>query len=242
MGGETNDGGTGNDKVTPAPRSAPASDISSTMPRATRDEITGDFKGLGHDQRMRAEGTSLDIYDAASRGGALLPNPAAMDLDTPQGNSGTDVTYYCGGLTGCSAPTWATGSAPFADTFHLNTIYLARSDQAIFMTGVTGSSLSIPGSPGDYQNELYVLPPDGSCANALCANVVQLPSAYSPDGVNYRAIAVSSIAVGNVQGTPCWPSGSPTAVCCSMTRPTRGLLGSWGSGAGWARAPARRRR
>jgi hypothetical protein len=173
------------------------------MPRATRDEITGDFRGLGYQQRMRAENTSLDIYDAASRGGGLLPSPAAMDLRVPQGNSSTYVTYYCGGLIGCSAPTWATGGVGFADVYHLNTIYLATNGQNIFMSGVTGSSLTIPNSQGDYQNTLYVLPPDGSCGSSSCAQaVVQLPTAYSPDGVNYRAIAVSSLAAGYVQGQP----------------------------------------
>ena len=58
-------------------------DSSSGMPVVQRDEITGDFRGLGYDQRMRVENTSLNIYDAASRGGALLPNPATTDLSVP---------------------------------------------------------------------------------------------------------------------------------------------------------------
>ena len=48
-----------------------------------RDEITGDFLGRGYDQRMRAENTSLNIYDSASRGGALLQS-TPMDLAPPR--------------------------------------------------------------------------------------------------------------------------------------------------------------
>ncbi len=205
--GEVNDGGTGHDTVTPSTGvgdgdpSAP-SDISSSMPRAWRDEITGDFLGKGYSQRMRAEGTSLDIYDAASRGGALLPSPAAMDLGPGQGNTGVYVNYYCGGLTPCSAPTWATPQA-FADTFHLNTVNLAQNASNIFMTGVTGSSLSTSQSNGDYANMLYVLPPNGSCGSASCATgSVQLPSQINVDGFNLRAIETSSLAAGYAGGTP----------------------------------------
>ena len=82
--GEVNDGGPGNDKVTPAPGSSAPVDISSSMPQAARDEITGDFLGRGYSQRMRVEGTNLNIYDAASRGGGLLSNPAAVDLQLPR--------------------------------------------------------------------------------------------------------------------------------------------------------------
>jgi hypothetical protein len=172
------------------------------MPRAARDEITGDFRHLGYQQRMRAENSSLDIYDAADRGGGLLSNPAAMDLSIPQSDNYQFVTFYCGGLIGCKAPTWAT-SGDYSDTFHLNTIYLAQNGQNIFMTGVTGNSLTVPNSQGNYQNELYVLPPDGSCGSASCAQaVVQLPTAYSPDGFNYRAIAASSLAAGTANGRP----------------------------------------
>jgi hypothetical protein len=172
------------------------------MPQAARDEITGDFRHLGYQQRMRAENSSLNIYDAATRGGGLLSNPAAMDLSVPQSDNDQFVTFYCGGLIGCSAPTWAT-SGDYSDTFHLNTIYLAQNSQNIFMTGITGSNLTIPNSPGDYQNTLYVLPPDGSCGSASCAQaVVQLPTAYNTDGFDYRAIAASSLAAGYVQGQP----------------------------------------
>ena len=67
--GEVNDGGSGRNEVAPAP----PVDISSSMPRTMRDEITGDFLGHGYDQRMRVETTTnLNIYDSASRGGALL--------------------------------------------------------------------------------------------------------------------------------------------------------------------------
>jgi hypothetical protein len=228
--GETNDGGTGNDNVTPAPGSPAPTDISSTMPRATHDEITGDFRGLGHDQRMRAENTSLNIYDAASRGGGLLPNPAAQDLSVPQGDSPTYVTFYCGGLTGCSAPTWATGPS-FANTFHLNTIYLASNGQNMFMSGVTGSSLTIPNSQGDYQNTVYVLPPDGSCGSSSCALAnISLPSAYNVDGFNYRAIAVSSLAAGYVQGQPMLAVGLTDGglQLYQMNGPNPQLTATWG--------------
>jgi RTX calcium-binding nonapeptide repeat (4 copies) len=206
--GEINDGGPGNDKITPGAGSSAPVDISSSMPQAARDEITGDFRNLGYQQRMRAEGTNLNIYDAATRGGGLLSNPAAQDLSIPQSDNGQFVYYYCGDdsepTQTCSVPTWAT-SGDYSDTFHLNTIYLAQNGQNIFMTGVTGSNLTVPGTgiQGDYKNELYVLPPDGSCGSASCAQaVVQLPTLYNPGGFDYRAIAASSLAAGTANGRP----------------------------------------
>ena len=52
------------------------------MPRAMRDELTGDFLGRGYDQRMRAEDSSLNIYDSASLEGELLQS-TPMDLAPP---------------------------------------------------------------------------------------------------------------------------------------------------------------
>ena len=49
--GEVNDGGSGRNETAPAP----PVDISSSMPRVMRDEVTGDFFGRGYDQRMRVE-------------------------------------------------------------------------------------------------------------------------------------------------------------------------------------------
>ncbi len=196
--GEVNDGGSGQDAVTPGPIGGAApQDISSTMPRAWRDEITGDFRGLGYEQRLRAENTSLNRYDAASRGGQLVDSSVAMDLSPGQSNSNAYVQLNGDGTVGL-APSWD-NNANFADTFHLNTIYLAKNGRNIFMTGTTGDSL-VNGNV--YQNELYVLAPDGSCGSASCARaVVQLPQVYKT-AFTIRAIMTSSLAAGFAGGTP----------------------------------------
>src|SRR5271170_3188589 len=112
---------------TPAPIGGPAAapvDISSTMPRTMRDELTGDFLGHGYDQRMRAENTNLNIYDSPSRGGARLQS-TPMDLApfpdsgvyNPQEGGLTDPTVYnstwadvghesTGACSGCFGALW----------------------------------------------------------------------------------------------------------------------------------------
>ena len=204
--GEVNDGGSGrNQTVQPPPV-----DISSTMPPAMRDEITGDFLGRGYDQRMRAENTSLNIYDSASLGGALLQS-RPMDLTIPGG--GVD----CGFNFPCEAVPWAQYSqestqscdgcfGAYWSTFDLATIYLAQNDNVIFMAGVKGNAFSPLSGETQYENLLYVLPNDGSCGSQSCAlgPPVSLPNAYnlcgSCGGVP-RAIQVTSLAAGYVGGT-----------------------------------------
>jgi len=204
--GEVNDGGSGRTTTTPTP---PA-DISSSLPRVTRDELTGDFLGRGYDQHMRAENTSLNIYDSPSRGGALLQS-TPMDL-APAPDGG--VATPCDNEFGCQATTWADfgqestngceGCFQFLWTsYELNTIYLAR-NQNIFMSGTKGNAFEPLSGQTQYQNLVYVLPGDGSCASASCAfSTISLPYVFNlcdSCGGEPRAIGVTSLAAGNVGG------------------------------------------
>ena len=201
---------------TPAPIGGPAAapvDISSTMPRTMRDELTGDFLGRGYDQRMRAENTNLNIYDSPSRGGARLQS-TPMDLApfpysgvyNPQEGGLTDPTVYnstwadvghesTGACSGCFGALWT--------TYHLNTIYLARNNDTLFIAGTTGNAFA---EGTLYHNLLYVLPPDGSCASASCASYqVELPNQYPSDAYMseiVRAVSVTSLAAGYVGTLP----------------------------------------
>ncbi len=226
--GETNDGGTGNDKITPAPGSSAApADISGTMPRTMRDELTMDFLGLGYDQRVRAENTNLNIYDSAARGGALLKS-IPQDLAPPPPSVEYDGDA-CDNPDGCSMSTWATyghqgnqacfGCPAFLwQTYHVNTIYLATDGQNLYMAGTQG--ISIDGANGDptYQNLLYSVPLNGAntCATYQCAQlagfenpgngVANLPTTYFPyqSGTNgeNRFVSVTSLAAGTSGGNP----------------------------------------
>jgi len=168
------------------------------MPRAMRDELTGDFRGLGYDQRMRAEDSRLDIYDSASRGGKLLSNPAPLDLHVTQDDTGTlhpwaPVAYESGGSSqcgGCMQNWWS--------YYHLSTIYLARNNDSLFITGSKGASAET------YVNYLYMVPKNGSCASADCATVTRLPSIFEPGayGEVQRTVTVTSLAAGYVAGRP----------------------------------------
>ena len=213
--GEVNDGGPGNNTVTPG--DAPATpDVSGTMPRTVRDEVTGDFRGLGYDQRMRVEGSTLSIYDAASRGGALLPNLASTDLSLPGGGVSYEVQTGDGQPFVEQAYPWSQWSQPGSNScsgcfqniwnvFHLATLYLARGGGYLFMTGTKGNSFDTTETGGTlYQNLLYALPADGSCASQSCATaVVNLPSSInwcvldSCSG-EVRAIQATSLATGVV--------------------------------------------
>ena len=210
--GEVNDGGSGNNTVTPSTGvgDTPAPpDVSATMPRTVRDEITGDFLGKGYDQRMRVEDTSLNIYDAASRGGALLPNPATTDL----AGSTSNVSYSCPPLT-CHMYPWSyysdqnTADCPlcfqgYDDTFHLRTVYLANNADNIFMAGVTGDSL-VPNVGALYSNLVYVLPHDGSCASSVCAlAIIGLPTYHRDcESCPVWSISTTSLAAGTIGGKP----------------------------------------
>jgi hypothetical protein len=192
---------------------APQVDISSTMPRTVRDEVTGDFLGRGYDQRMRIGPTSLNVYDSSSRGGGLLQaTPTDLEIVPPGGVNAP------GGICGyqdCPVYPWgqygneSTGACPgcfqnFWNVYNFNTIYLARDNNFLFMAGTQGTSL-VPGDPDPYSNWLYVLPPDGSCASATCAEaVIALPNAYndgcsSPCGDSHP-VQVTSLAATNVGG------------------------------------------
>src|SRR5271156_3429052 len=187
---------------------APLVDISSSMPRTMRDDLTGDFLGRGYDQRMRAGSSSLNIYDSPSRGGTLLQS-TPLDL-APAPYSGVDNPYNwrahdpaytwadygqesTGGGLGCFQTIW--------EVYHLNTIYLARNNDTLFIAGTTGDSFA---DGTLYRNWLYVLPPDGSCASASCAPYqVTLPNQWpSGDAPIVRAVAVTSLAAGYVGGVP----------------------------------------
>jgi hypothetical protein len=197
----------------PGAGGTPATDISSTMPRMYRDEITGDFLGRGYDQRMRAENTSLNIYDSPARSNAVLQS-TSMDLAPAAGT----VAYPCGinGSQICNAHPWSQYSQPssfscngcFAGLwsyFELNTIYLARNNNNVFMAGSKGNS-TISGYLTPYQTLLYVLPGDGSCASQGCAeSTVSLPNMYNQCGScvgEVRSIDVTSLAAGYVNGNP----------------------------------------
>ena len=198
----------------PPKGAAPAPvDISSSMPKTMRDDLTGDFLGRGYDQRMRAENTSLNIYDSASLGAKLL-HSTPMDLELSGGAASGGVDYPCNDLFGCKAGMWAayshesdqscSGCFDFLSAaYELNTIYLARAGNFLFMTGSQGNGFDEEGLDSGftaYRNWLYVLPADGSCASMSCAySHTRLPDAFNLcancAGVP-RAIGVTSLAAG----------------------------------------------
>ncbi len=212
--GEVNDGGSGRNQTVPSP-TAPQVDPSAGMPRVLRDEITGDFLGRGYDQRMRAENTNLNIYDSASRGGALLPGAAPLDLVVP--GVGVDCFDECGNAypwAGFAQESTQSGGGVFEgywSGFHLDTIYLARNIPAfgnayIFMAGTKGDAFVPDRDETQYQNLLYVLHGDGSCASQSCAvSTVSLPYAFNVCDTCLgapRAIQVTSLAAGYIGSTP----------------------------------------
>lgn len=211
--GEVNDGGSGRNEVAPAPQV----DISASMPRSMRDEITGDFLGRGYDQRMRVEGDAngnyfLKIYDSPSRGGELLQSTPG-DLATPP-----KVQYGCGDEDEqiCNANTWSQWSQPssiscdgcffnnYWNPFHFGTVYLAHNSTNIFMAGTKGNTVGTGGV--EYQNVVNVLPAGGSCATQSCAEaVISLPTMFNNcDSCTgeVRSITVTSLATGNIGSTP----------------------------------------
>ena len=189
-------------------------DSSSGMPVVQRDEITGDFAGLGYDRRMRAEDSSLNIYEAQNRGGALLPGAASMDLAP----AGGPVSSVCGinGSQICQAGTWSQYSQPSSfscsgcfgnwfNTFHLNTIYLAENANNIFMSGVRATRRS-PATATRTATWCTSSPHDGSCGSQSCAeHVISLPTIYNACGScigEVRSISVTLLAAGYVAGDP----------------------------------------
>jgi hypothetical protein len=190
---------------------APPVDISATVPRTMRDDITGHFvdgQAHGYYQRMRAENSSLDVYNSPAAGGQQL-STQNMDLVLAP-SSGVD--WLTGGHLTSVYYAGSDAMQQHMDVFHVNTVYLANNDQHVFMTGTQGGQLDEfqpPGSvPNPYRNYLYQLPTDGSCAAASCAQaIVRLPDAWNLRGVNApgvapRAIIVTSLAAGFVGTHP----------------------------------------
>ena len=236
--GETNDGGTGNDRSRRAPVLAipphpPTSPGPCHAPCATRS--LGDFSGLGYDQRMRVENTSLNIYDAASRGGAL-PNPSTAALISSAGAMATGYPSRLG------ATPWSEhthrgivgGARGRRDVFHFGTVHLA-SGAAVHLHGRRRrqrSSTRAGQRPDDYHNVLYAVSTAGACASAGARpDTVELPSASNwcndgscsgePRAIHATALAVSSVFDGNEKGTPTSPSGSATAASRSTASTPR---------------------
>ena len=186
----------------PGPKSAPAPvDISGSMPRTMRDDLTGDFLGRGYDLRMRAEDNHLNLYEPPSRGGGQLPNPAFLDLTPTADEQGgytpwADYAYRSAQQCyGCLQNFWS--------YYHLSTVYLARNNDSLFITGAHNN-----GDLSSYENVLYVAPADGSCASAIFVpsclkSFVHLPSVYGPrNGDDPRIITVTSLAAGYRLGHP----------------------------------------
>jgi hypothetical protein len=186
------------------------------MPRTMRDDLTGDFLGRGYDQRMRAEDTNLNIYDSPSRGGALLRS-TPLDLACFPESGVYNAIFEGGPQDPVYEYTWADYGHESSQTcqncfhalweaYHLNTIYLARNNDALFMAGTTGQEFDPDPYSTPYRNLLYVLPPDGSCASASCAwYQVELPNQY-PSDADFshivRAVSVTSLAAGYVDTAP----------------------------------------
>ena len=175
----------------------PQVDSSTGLPRTVRDEITGDFMGLGYDQHMRAENSELNIYNPPGKGGGLLQS-TPLDL-VPPGNR--------------SVPLWSNwGSERYQNCsscfstldgyYHLATIQLAYDGDHIYIAGTKGLDFT-PGQADSYVNVLYMVTPDGKCASSACAqSVAYLNTTYTtPDGYE-RSVGTISLAAGRVNGTP----------------------------------------
>jgi hypothetical protein len=194
-------------QLTPGPiggTAAPPTDISAGMPRTMRDDLTGDFLGRGYDQRMRAEVSNLNIYDSPSRGGARLRSTPLDLVCAPDTGVHNPSQQPPGSYQGVYNYTWADDRYEALSTaYHLNTIYLARNNDYLFIAGTKGNIFENVDSL--YQNYLYVLPPDGSCASASCALYqVALPNQYPSGDFSeiVRAVGVTSLAAGYVGGVP----------------------------------------
>ncbi len=136
-------------------------DQSNRLPRAARDEITGDFLGLGYDQRARVEGSNLNIYAPPGKGGVLLKS-TPTDVTPPHPADGYPIFAQWGSenYQNCGGCFDAIDAA-----YHLLTVFLAYDGHNIYLTGWRGS-----GTGADpYANVLYVLAGDGSCASQACS-------------------------------------------------------------------------
>jgi hypothetical protein len=162
-------------------------DHSMDMPRTRHNEITGDFLGTLHDQRMVVENGSLNIYDSATNGGALLRS-------TP-----TDL----GGLP--ASVLYDSSISDSATANDLAAVPLAWTRDALYMAGLKSV-------PGGFNSYLYKLPPDGSCATESCAvwAVHDFPSTWGISSEYF--IAPSALAAGTISGTPVLALGSTQSV------------------------------
>jgi hypothetical protein len=194
----------------------PGADLSANLPRTMRDEVTGDFLGLGYQQRMRAENDKLNIYAPPARGGALLRStPMDLSVAPPSVDDGALFPVQPTQWRLWDAYTRAFGVCPDcfqqrAEQYHVDTLYLAVLGEHLVLSGTKGNRLlrgREHGEGGDYpdryRNLLYVLPLDGSCASETCARkVVDLPNSLgNPNqGDEAKLVAVTSLAAGTAGG------------------------------------------
>ncbi len=176
---------------------AAGDDLSTVMPHALRDQITGDFLDRGYDQWMRAEGAALNIYDSPSRGSGLLQS-VPLDLSTPNGTQWSMWAPY-GNFDNQQC---ATCFQALDNAWHLATILLAydEADGILWITGTKGTYLG--GDPDRYRNILYGVAPDGSCASESCAGIViDLPAEWQDaNGIYFRAVGATALEATNVNG------------------------------------------
>ena len=192
----------------------------------TRDELTGDFLGLGYSQRMRAEGSSLNICDPPDRGGALKQSepldlelaPDSVNFVDDQNNDYDLHTYaqytsHAGGnqCGGCFAAVF--------NQYHINTVYLAAAGGHLFIAGTKGDRVPNPDnaqSDDGYHVLLYEVPYNGTCASQSCVapSGGQVAEFQNQIGIRYdsfsgyypfgdtRAVGPTSLAAGMVGSTP----------------------------------------
>lgn len=201
---------------------APLQDYSSSLPRTTRDEITGDFLGRGYEQHMRAENSDLNIYDPPALGGELLRS-TPLDLGPPTGAE----------LWIRNQPGWIEPWAQYAQkgtlncfrcfqaidaTYHLGSVYLAVAGGWLYISGTKGNAIDggnndtfPPAGNTTYRNLVYRVSPDGRCASEGCASkVADLPTHFQPGFPDDdRAIGVTALAAGS--------SGGNTFVAVGLT-------------------------
>jgi hypothetical protein len=179
-------------------------DHSTEMPRTSRNEVTGDFLGMGYHQRAVVESGSLNIYDAAFKGGALLKS-TPTDLFEPTGDQ----------LWNYFLNWWK----DIAKASNWGRIQLAWAPDTGFVMGGVKAHLG--------EHMLYGLPSDGSCAKQSCARwAINLPQATTgnacklfdnPQSPNTCYITTSALAVGHIGTRPMiavglsgledWPTG-----------------------------------
>lgn len=165
---------------------APATDVSTQLPRTRNDETVGDF-GAGYYQRAVYQNNMINIYEPESRGGGLARS-TPTDL-TPVGPIGGYGWQFLGGP-----------SNDLAVANNFNSVFLHWTPDALYIAGFTGV-----GNPCciNVANMLYKVSPDGTCASKSCAIYAkQVPEIVgSPEG-NFtdRLIGTTALTVGQVGG------------------------------------------